>query len=311
MRYIKLIETASYIAKDKVLNHELETHLNLPSGYIQKRTGIKERYYAKQESIESLAIQAVKKLIDKIEEKEKEGIGLVIVATTSTDKLMPGIANQIQKECNLPEDIICLDVLAGCSGYINIFDIATMYMQTGRIKKAIIVGVDKLSTFINPDDFSTAIIFADGAGAILVAETKEEKKYVCHIQAKAKNNHILTSKTDEKIYMEGKEIYKYAVKSTVQNIKELLQQANESLENIKYIIPHQSNMRIMRAIATRLEIPQEKLYTNIEMIGNTFCASIPIAVDELYQKGALEQGDKVILLGYGGGLNTGSILLEI
>ena len=111
--------------------------------------------------------------------------------------------------------------------------------------------------------------------------------------------------------MNGTKVYKYAVTKTVENIKQLLEKAQESIEDITYIIPHQSNQKIMKAIASRLKMQEEKMYTNIEKIGNTFCASIPIAIDEMLRKNLLKQGEKVILLGYGGGLNTGSILLEI
>ena len=111
--------------------------------------------------------------------------------------------------------------------------------------------------------------------------------------------------------MNGKEVYKYAITNTVKNIDGLLNKAKISLEDIKYIIPHQSNLKIMKAIATRLQIPMEKMYTNIQTRGNTFCASIPIALYDMQNEGLLKKGDKVILLGYGGGLNTGSILMEM
>ena len=110
--------------------------------------------------------------------------------------------------------------------------------------------------------------------------------------------------------MNGKEIYKYAVTKTVENIKELLEKSEEDIENIKYIIPHQSNIKIMKAIASRLNIENKKMYTNIEKTGNTFCASIPIAIEKMIKENLLKEEDKIILLGYGGGLNTGSILLE-
>ena len=111
--------------------------------------------------------------------------------------------------------------------------------------------------------------------------------------------------------MDGKAIYKYAITDTVKNIEELLQQEKEELRNIKYIVPHQSNIRIIKQIAERLKIKEEKIYTNIEQVGNTFCASIPIALEEMFEKKLLNQNDNIILLGYGGGLNLGSILLQI
>ena len=111
--------------------------------------------------------------------------------------------------------------------------------------------------------------------------------------------------------MDGKEVYRYAVVETVESIKETLEKSGETLNDIKYIVPHQSNMKIMKSIASRLKIDMSKIYTNIENVGNTFCASIPIALDEMRKKDLLQEGDKILLIGYGGGLNTGSILLEI
>ena len=145
----------------------------------------------------------------------------------------------------------------------------------------------------------------------MLERTKENKKYFSNIKSDSTNNEILKCNANQKIHMEGKEVYKYAVTKTVENIEELLLQAGENLKNIKYIVPHQSNKKIMKAIASRLKINTEKMYINIETKGNTFCASIPIAISEMQEKELLKEGDKIILLGYGGGLNTGSILLEI
>ena len=116
---------------------------------------------------------------------------------------------------------------------------------------------------------------------------------------------------NEKLHMDGKEVYKYAVTETVKNINELLNKSQTNIDEIKYIIPHQSNIKIIKSISNKLKIDIKKIYTNIENTGNTFCASIPIAIDEMYEKKLLQNGDKVIILGYGGGLNTGSILMEV
>ena len=307
MNYIHIQKSSSYLPKRKVSNKEIEERLNLEEGYIEKRTGIKDRYYIKDETVEKMAVKAVKKMIN---EEDKKKIGLIIVATTSSENLMPVIANTIQKELEI-QPCICMDILAGCSGYINSFDIAKMYIETGKVEKALVVGVETLSKYTDQEDVGTVILLSDGAGATLLQKTEKPKKYFSNIKSSGKNNEILTCKSNEKIKMNGKEIYKYAVTKTVENIKELLEQSNEKLEDIKYIVPHQSNKKIMKAIATRLKIDKEKMYTNIEKVGNTFCASIPIAISEMQEKGLLQEGDKIILLGYGGGLNTGSILLEI
>ena len=307
MRNIEIIANGKYLPKKEILSKDIEKRLNLEEGYIEKRTGIIKRYYVETEKIEDLAINVVKNLFSK--EISKDNIGLIIVATTTTDKLMPGISNYVQKALNI-DKCICLDILAGCSGYINAFDIASMYIKTGKVEKALIIGVEVLSRYIDLEDINTSIILADGAGATLVGSTNTDKKYYSNIKAEGENNHILECKSNSNIYMEGKEIYKYAVTKTVENVKELLEKSGENLENIKYIIPHQSNMRIMKAIANRLKIETNKIYTNIENVGNTFCASIPIALNEMMENGLLQKGDKIILLGYGGGLNTGSILMS-
>ena len=308
MKNIEIIASGKYLPKKEILSKDVEKKFNLKEGYIEKRTGIIKKYYVEEEKIEDLAINATKDLFSK--GINKDNIGLIIVATTTTDKLMPGISNYVQKELNI-QQCICLDILAGCSGYINAFDIASMYIKTGKVEKALIIGVEVLSKYVNSKDINTSIILSDGAGATLVESTNIDKKYYSNIKAEGENNHILQCKANSNIYMEGKEIYKYAVTKTVENVKELLEKSGESLENIKYIVPHQSNMKIMKAIANRLKMENNKIYTNIENVGNTFCASIPIALSEMMKNRLLKKGDKIILLGYGGGLNTGSILIEI
>ena len=307
MENIKIVANGVYIPEIPITSEELEKELDLEKGYIKKRTGIVKRYYT-NEKIQDIALKAVENLFSK--NIEKENIGLIITATTTTENLMPGISNYVQKKLEI-DKCISLDILAGCSGYINAFDIAVMYIKAGIVEKALVIGVEVLSKFTEKDDINTSIILSDGAGATLLQKTNDKKIYYSNIKAEGKNNEILTCKTNEKIYMQGKEIYKYAVTKPVENVKELLSLANEDIENIKYIIPHQSNMKIMKAILTRLKIEENKLYKNIENIGNTFCASIPIALNEIMENKMLKSGDKIILLGYGGGLNTGSILLEI
>ena len=314
MNSIEVIKSGIYLPNHKVKSSDLEAKLGLEKEYIYKRTGIQERYYAKEETIEELAQKSVDNLISKFDKEKKEEIlkqiDLIIVATTSPSNLMPGISNEIQKKLEIKK-CICLDILAGCSGYINAIDIAQLYLSTNRINKALIIGVDKLSAYTDKKDIGTSIILSDGAGALLLGVTTKNKKYISNINAEIDENKILTCKINEKIQMKGKEIYKYAVTNTIENIKELLKKSEEKIENVKYIIPHQSNSKIMKSIDTRLKIEKEKMFINIENIGNTFCASIPIALNEMFEKNLLYEGDKVILLGYGGGLNTGSILLEI
>lgn len=309
MENIQIIGNGLYLPTLKVESSELEKNFNVEEGYILKRTGINIRYYKKDENICEMAYKASKNAIEtsKIDVKD---IGLIIVATTSTNTLMPGISYYIQGKLNI-EKCICLDILAGCAGYVNAFDIAKLYIDVKKVEKALIVGVDVLSECTDDNDINTKIILSDGAGATIISRTEKDKLYFSNIQSDGKNGEILTYRTNEKIKMDGKAIYKYAVTETVKNIEELLEQANVKIEDIKYVIPHQSNIKIMKSIATKLNISIDKMYTNISEVGNTFCASIPIALTQMYEKKLLKDGDKIILIGYGGGLNTASILLEI
>ena len=304
---MKLIASSSYLPNKIVMNKELSEKLGVTEEFIEKRTGIKQRYLAENETIEEMVIKATEKLIEKTK-ISIEAIDLIIVATTSTNKIMPGISNHVQKKLKIPK-CICLDILAGCAGYINAVDIAQLYMKAGKVKRAIIIGADILSKCTNESDVGTAIILADGVGATLYEAS--DNLYYSNIQAIPDINDILEYKLNNKIKMDGLAIYKYAVTDTVKNITKLLEKNEIAMEEITYVIPHQSNSRILSSMATKLKLPSGKMYSNVEEYGNTFCASIPIALDDMFKQNKLKENDKVILIGYGGGLNTGSILLEL
>lgn len=310
MKNIKIVATGCYLPKNKVDNITIANKLKITEDFIYKRTGIKTRYYSEDETIEEIAIKSVHSLIEKNSSIDINKIDMIIVATTSTNLLMPGISYKIQEHFDI-KNCMCLDILAGCSGFINAMDIAKNYIEIEKVNTALVVGVDILSNFTDKTDLSTSIILADGAGAVLLEKTEIDKKYESVIKSEGQKGSLLVSKSNENIKMDGKEIYKYAVTETVKSIKDLLKISNTDIDEIKYIVPHQSNIKIMNSIASRLKLDVSKMYINIENIGNTFCASIPIAIDEMFEKNLLKEGDKIILLGYGGGLNTGSILLEV
>lgn len=309
MNNIKIISNGTYLPQTKLTNSELANKLNIEENFILKRTGIKQRYYAKTETMEQMAIEASKKAIQN-SSLENEEIDMIIVATTSTSNLMPGISYKIQKELDI-KNCMCLDILAGCSGYINAFDIARNYIAIGKATKALVVGVDILSKHLDEKDLGTSIVLSDGAGATIIGKTEETKMYQSVIQSVGQEGELLVYDENNKIQMDGTKTYRYAVTKTVENIYQLLEKTEVDLSEIKYIVPHQSNLRIMKNIANKLEIDISKMYINIDQYGNSFCATIPIALNEMFEKELLAKGDKIILLGYGGGLNTGSILLEI
>ena len=301
-----------YLPKQEINNSFFNKKFNLDDNWIYKRTGIQKRYWAEEETTKDLAIKAVEQMFNLLNAKNKnflQDIGLIIVASTKYEDSMPGISFEIQKRFDI-KNCICMDLSAGCSGYINGIDIARKYIELDEVDKALVVGVEKLSKYIDQDDINTAILLGDGAGATLLGKAMN-KIYASNIESIGQDGEILTCRENEKIYMDGKKIYKYATIKVPDNIKRLLQNNKMTIEDIKYIIFHQSNARILENISKHIGAKQEQVYSNICNVGNTFNASIPIALHEMYVNRMFKKGDKIILSGYGGGLNLGSILFEV
>ncbi len=308
MNSIKIVASGMYLPKQEIDNSYFKDKFNIDDDWIYQRTGIEKRYWAKDENTLDLAIKAVENLKEK-SKFDLNKIGLIVVASTNYDNAMPSISFEIQKRFDI-SNCMCMDILAGCCGYINALDIARKYIELDEIEYALVIGVEKLSKYLNQDDVNTAILLGDGAGATLIAKA-ENKKYANNIQSIGQEGSILTCKENEKIYMDGKKIYKYAITKVTKNIKELLQRENLDIKKVKYIIPHQSNLRILTSLAERIGAIQEQMYINITNVGNTFNASIPIALNEVIDKKLLNENDIIMLVGYGGGLNLGSILIQI
>jgi len=308
MNSIKILATGSYLPKKKILNKELESKWNLEKGFIEKRSGIISRYYAEEETILDLAYQACLNCLSSSTVAKEEIDGIILASTTNTYS-MPGLSFLLMKKLGLNNGF-CLDISSGCNGFVNAFDLARTYILTGKMKKLLVVGVDLLSKVVSDDDYSLKMLLADGAGAILIGVSREEKEYHSQIESYVEGSDLLTYSYGENLKMDGIGIYKYAVNQTSILIQKMLLEQKIEIKDIVFVIPHQSNLKILDGIVKRLEIPKEKMYTNIQYTGNTFCASIPIALDEIEKKKLWKSGDKVILIGYGGGLNTGCILLE-
>ena len=308
MNSIRIVASGMYLPYNEINNSYFNNRFNIDDNWIYQRTGIQKRFWADEETTSDLAIKAVQNLKDKSKVDLKK-VGLIIVASTKTETTMPGISFEIQKKFDIP-NCMCMDILAGCSGYINVLDIARKYIELDEVEYALVIGAEKLSKYLNKDDINTAILLGDGAGATLLAKA-ENKLYAKNIESIGQEGDILTSRENEKIYMDGKKIYKYAITKVTQNINKLLEDNKLDITEIKYIIPHQSNLRILTSMAEKIGSKPEQMYINISNIGNTFNASIPIVIDEMMKKDLLKDKDKIILVGYGGGLNLGSILIEI
>ena len=253
-----------------------------------------------------MAINSVKYMLRKNNNLSILDVDMIITSSTTYNSMMPSLSFEIQKYFNI-KDCMCFDILAGCSGYINALDIAQKYIATSSAKNVLVVGADILSKN-KYDDIKTQILFGDGAGCMYLKAIEENKKYVSNIKSFDDKDQILTCNMNHELSMNGKEVYKFATTKTIENISEILDNSNEKIEDIKFVIPHQSNIKILEKICKKTNA---NMYTNIKRYGNTFCASIPIALDELFEFNQLRENDKIILLGYGGGLNLGSILMEV
>lgn len=309
MNSIKIVASGMYLPGKGIDNSFFNDKFKLDEDWIFKRTGINKRYWTDSESTSEMSIKAVKNLIETNDNVNLNNIGLIIVASTSFETTMPGISFEIQKEFNI-DKCMCMDISAGCGGYINALDIARNYIELGEIKSALVIGAERLSKYIDKEDINTVILLGDGAGATLI-EKSENKLYAKSIESIGKEGDILTCKENQKIYMDGKKIYKFGTIKVSDNINQLLKRENINIQDIKYIIPHQSNLRMMQSMADKIEAKKEQMYINISEVGNTFNASIPIALNQVIKNKLIKEKDKIMLVGYGGGLNLGSILIEI
>ena len=292
METIKIIATSKYLPNNKVDNSFFDSKFNLDNDWITKRTGVINRFFTEDETIVDLAINVAKKITEKID-FDIQKIGNIIVASTSSDRIMPGISFEIQKALDIKK-CMCLDISAGCSGFINAFDIARKNIVLEETEYALVIGVENISKFLDFEDVNTSILLGDGAGAVLLGKSNIIKKYVSNIESIGQDGDILTCHNGEKLYMNGKAIYKYAVSKVTENVENILEKSDEKIENLKYIIPHQSNIRILESMSKKLNINEDKMYSNLDKVGNTFCASIPIALNDIFD--SLKDGDKLILV---------------
>lgn len=303
---IKIVSTGKYLPENMLGNEILEKDSNLECGYIFKRTGIKNRFYTNDETVDILAIKSIENMLKKNKSIDIHDIDLIVSASTSYDSLMPSVSFKIQKHFKI-ENCICLDIIAGCSGYINALSVAQKYILSGSVKKALVIGVECLSKN-KYKDIKSKMLFGDGAGCTLIEYSKISKIYFEKIESYEDENDILTCTDNHILNMNGKEVYKFAVTKTVENIEEILKKSNISKSEICYIVPHQSNIKILNKISQKTNM---RVFSNIENYANTFCASIPIALNDMLENKVIKDKDKIILLGYGGGLNLGSILMEV
>lgn len=301
-------------------NQKLTEIVETDSQWIIDRTGIESRCIATKETGLDLSLKAAKEAMG---DMDKGSIGLVLAATVSPDMLVPSMGALIKRELGL-ENAIAYDVNAACSGFIYGLWTAEALMKTHGIKRALLVGVERLSRITNWEDRGTCILFGDGAGCAIL-ELQDEKTGI--ISSFIKNYDDVTNsltvdmqylqtpfyddgKKEQYIHMNGTQVFRFAVGAIGEVMDGALQKAGISADEVKYYVPHQANMRIIQAAAQRMKQPIEKFQVNIQTTGNVSAASVPMALTDLMKSGKVQSGDKIMLVGFGGGLTAGAILFE-
>ena len=304
-------------------NHELSTMVDTNDEWIMTRIGIKERHILKENVGTSyMGAIAVEEILKKTGTKPEE-IDLVICATSTSDYVFPATAAVICEKTGI-KGALAFDVQAACSGFIVSLTSAAAMVETGRFKKAIVIGAEKMSSIINYEDRATAPIFGDGAGAVLLEATTEEVGImdsilhsdpvgIKHLHMKAGGSAMPASHetVDQKlhcVYQEGQVVFKHAVNDMAEVSAEIMERNNLRSEDIAWLIPHQANLRIIDAVQKRTAVDHDKILINIEHIGNTSAASIPIGLWELEKK--LKKGDNIILTAFGAGFTWGAVYLK-
>lgn len=328
---IGIIGTGKALPELIVDNEDIAKMVDTDNQWIKDRTGIESRRIAKEEKALDLAVAAAKKALGDI---EKDTIDLVIVATVTPDMLVPSMAAMVKRELSL-NNAIAFDINAACSGFIYGLWIAESLMKNrvsdGKpagniINRTLVIGVERLSRITNWQDRGTCIIFGDGAGSA-VLEYSDTKTGI--IGSYIKNyddvsnsltcgmDYIKTPFSTEEegeeamfLKMNGTQVFRFAVNAVAEVMEKVLKQTGLTPDEIKFFVPHQANMRIINAAAQKMGQPIEKFQVNIQETGNVSAASIPMALSDLMETGKVQSGDKIMMVGFGGGLSAGAILYE-
>jgi 3-oxoacyl-[acyl-carrier-protein] synthase-3 len=321
----RIIGTGRAVPASSLTNQDLERHMETSDDWIRSRTGISSRYLLRTgEALLDVAVDASRRALDKAGLKAGD-LDAIVAGTVSSEYAFPSFACQVQRELGVTT-IPAFDVAAACSGFLFAMSVADYSMRAGAWRKVLVIGADALSTMVNWTDRRTAVLFGDGAGAAVmlsepgprgVLETllrsAGEAWDLLSLRAtgvRASVEAELRRDTEDTLKMRGPELFKIAVKSMADITRQVVERAGFTLADVKVVIPHQANIRILNAVADRLGIPSEKVFINLDRYGNTSAASVPIALDEAWEAGRFADNDLVLLNACGGGLTWGASLLR-
>ncbi|MDO4178567.1 MAG: beta-ketoacyl-ACP synthase III [Phascolarctobacterium sp.] len=324
-RSVGILGMGCYVPEKVLTNFDLEKIVDTSDSWIQERTGIKARHIAADdEATSDLAYNAAIKALAAANVKP-EDIDLIIVGSASNDHNWPSTACILQNRLGCTH-AAAFDLIAGCSGFVYNLAVASQMVKTGLYNHVLIVGAETLSRIINWKDRNTCVLFGDGAGAAVVGEVEEgygvlgidlgadgsgmKALYQPSGGSREPATHETIDKAGHTIHMNGPEVFKFAVKIMGKTALNSIEKAGLTPEDIDWLIPHQANLRIINSAAKRLKMPMEKVWVNVDKYANTSAASIPIAMCEAIEAGALKKGDNIVLDGFGAGLTWASIVLK-
>lgn len=305
----------SYLPEIIVTNEDLAKKIDTSDEWIFTRTGIKQRRIAAENEFSSdLAYMASKDLLERFN-IDPNIIDLILVATTSSDKIFPSTACYVQKKLGI-HSIPCFDLQAVCSGFVYGLSVADAFIKSGSYKNILLIGVDTMSKILDWKDRKTCVLFGDGAGAVLISKSEEEGIIRSYLGAEGSADSILYSSGNlgknetAFVVMEGTEVYKMAIEKMEYSIKKLLEDTNYKIEDIDLLVPHQANIRIMEKVAQNLGIKGDKVINIIENMANNSAATIPLALDFAYRTGRIKNGSLVMTCAAGAGFTWGGNLIR-
>ena len=328
MQHSRIVGTGTYLPERSVTNDELVKEHGLDSSdtWIRERTGIaRRRIAAPGEATSDMATAAAKNALQ-MAGVRPEDLDMIVIGTVTPDMPFPSAAVLVQAKLGATR-AACFDISAACAGSIYALAVADSFIKSGAARSVLVIGAEMLTRIVDWKDRNTAVLFGDGAGAMLLApETREGHGLLStHLHTDGRQAHILNipgggsavpfsaevlAKGDQFVKMNGREVYRTAVRVLEQCSREALERNGVGTQDVTHVIAHQANLRILEGVMKRLDIPLEKCHLNIEEVGNTSSASVPLTLDQANRKGALKEGDLVLMMAIGGGMAWGSALVR-
>jgi 3-oxoacyl-[acyl-carrier-protein] synthase-3 len=313
MIHSRISGTGSYLPNKILTNAELESMVDTTDEWIVARTGIKQRHIAAEgEFTSDLACNAAKSAIESAGIDASE-IDLIIVATTTPDKVFPSVATMVQRKIGIA-GCPAFDVQAVCSGFVYALTIADNFIKTGSAKCALVIGAETFSRITDYTDRGNCILWGDGAGAVILQASAEQGIISTHLHADGNYENMLhvprRTEGADTVVMEGNPVFKMAVNTLDQIVDETLTANNMQKSDIDWLVPHQANIRILQATAKKLDMSMDRVVVTVDKHGNTSAASIPLALDTAVRDGRIKRGDIILMEAFGGGFTWGSALIK-